>query len=81
LIGPTPAGNGAVYGTGEWVDTSNALLNTGGLFTLSTSNGWSTFGGTYAATGAAPVPLPAAGWLMMSGVAGLVAIVRKRRAV
>jgi hypothetical protein len=69
-----------VYLTGEWVDTSNALLDTGGLFTLSTSNGWSSFSGTYAATGSAPVPLPAAAWLMLSGVAGLGAMTRKRRA-
>ncbi len=74
------SGDGAVYLTGEWVDTSNALLDTGGLFTLSTSNGWSSFSGTYAATGSAPVPLPATAWLVLSGAAGLGAMTRKRRA-
>lgn len=73
------AGNAAVYGTGEWIDTSNALLTTGGLITLSTSNGWSSYSATYAATGAAPVPLPGSSWLMWSGVVGLGAMVRRRR--
>ena len=71
---------GAVYGTGEWVDTSNTLLTTGGLFTLSTSNGWASYSGTYAATGADPVPLPASGWLLLSSIGGLGLLARKRAA-
>jgi hypothetical protein len=79
LISLGVTAGGAVYGTGAWVDTTNALSTTGGLFTLSTSNGWSTYGGTYAATGAAPVPLPASSWLLLSSICGFGLVARKRR--
>lgn len=69
-----------LYGTGVWVDTSNGLSATGGLFTLSTTSNWTSFNGTYSATGVAPVPLPASAWLMLSGVVGLGAMLRRRRA-
>jgi hypothetical protein len=64
---------------------SSFMKNANGLYfgsDLGVPNGsGGLFTGDVAATSVAPVPLPAAAWLMLSGLGGLGAMARKRKAV
>jgi len=83
----TDANNGAALGVGQYLyqmagSTSDAanIYKSAALLTLN-SDGTISYTGADLAAGTSPVPVPAAVWLLGSGLAGLAGIGRRRKLV
>lgn len=83
LTGSFAAGNGSLLAVGTIVDTSGTYTPSTAAFTLSESGSVGSgfnYSASFSAPGVAPVPLPAAVWMMLAGLGGIGAFARRRDA-